>query len=148
MVVAACSPKVHEHTFQKCIKEGGLNENLLSIANVREHCSWAHGLSKKADRNEITKKAIDITKMAVSRAKFLTPLEDRYTDVEQRALVIGGGIAGIQSALDIANSGLKVTLVERTATIGGKMAQFNKVFPTNDCSICILAPKLSECYRY
>ncbi|MHA1991139.1 MAG: 4Fe-4S dicluster domain-containing protein [Candidatus Hodarchaeales archaeon] len=144
VVVAACSPKVHEHTFQKCIKEGGLNDNLLSIANIREHCSWAHGLSKKANKNDITNKAIDITKMAVARAKYLSPLEERYTEVEQRALVIGGGIAGIQTALDIANSGVKVTLVEKLATIGGKMAQFNKVFPTNDCSACILTPKMNE----
>ena len=144
VVVSACSPKVHEGTFKKCIAEAGLNENLLSISNIREQCSWAHGHLKKTDTNPITEKAIDITRMGVERAKYLTPLEDRFTDVVTQAVVIGGGIAGIQSALDIANAGFQVTLIEREASIGGKMAKFNKVFPTNDCSACILTPKMNE----
>jgi heterodisulfide reductase subunit A len=144
VVVSACSPKVHEGTFQKCIKEGGLNEAMLSIANIREQVSWAHGHGKKTNTIPITDKAIDITLMWVERARFLSPLDERWTEVKQHAVVIGGGIAGIQSALDIANAGFKVTLIEREASIGGKMSMFNKVFPTNDCSACILTPKMNE----
>lgn len=129
VVVASCSPRMHEPTFRECIGSAGLNPYLLEMANIREQCSWVH-----RDNKEIaTQKAIRLVEMAVAKTKKLEPLTPPHVPVNQKALVIGGGIAGIQAALDIASAGYKVTLVERLPTIGGKMAQLDKTFPTLDC---------------
>ena len=138
VVVAACSPKLHEATFQKACAEAGLNPYCLEIANIREQCSWIH----QDDKEGATKKAKTILSMAVAKARRLEPLEDIKVDMTKRALVIGGGIAGIQAALDIADSGYEVILVERDPSIGGHMAQLSETFPTLDCSQCILTPKM------
>jgi heterodisulfide reductase subunit A len=131
VVVASCSPRLHEPTFRECIGQIGLNPYLLEMANIREHCSWVHGDSPK----EATLKAIDAVKMAVARARHLMPGYEGKIPVTDAALVIGGGVAGIQAALDLADSGHKVYLVEKEPTIGGVMAQLDKTFPTMDCSI-------------
>ena len=138
VVISACSPQVHEKTFQNAIAEAGLNPYMLEIANIREHASWVH---KRAQTT--TDKAYDLVKSAVAKAARLTPLDVRRVPVEPAALVIGGGIAGIQSALDLADAGQKVYMVEREPSIGGNMAKLNKVFPTLDCSACILTPKMN-----
>lgn len=130
VVVAACSPRMHEPTFRRCLKEGGLNPYLLSMVNIREHSSWVHQMEPE----EATRKAIDLVRAAIGKARELRPLEPVLVPVERRALVIGGGIAGIQAALDIAQAGYHVTLVEKEPSIGGKMAQLDKTFPTLDCS--------------
>jgi len=129
VVVCACSPRMHEPTFSKCIADAGLNPYMLEMANIREQCSWVH-----EDKDAATEKAILLAKSAVAKARYLVPLEPDEVPVERRALVIGGGIAGIQAALDIANAGFEVTLVEREPSIGGRMAQLEKTFPTLDCS--------------
>ncbi|MFO8051210.1 MAG: CoB--CoM heterodisulfide reductase iron-sulfur subunit A family protein [Thermoplasmatota archaeon] len=139
IVVASCSPRMHEHTFRGVAKEGGLNPFTVEITNIREQCSWAH-----EDPGEATAKAKILVSSAVSKANLLEPLESSRTSVTPEALVVGGGIAGIQSALDIADSGFKVYLVEKEPTIGGRMAQLDKTFPTLDCSSCILTPKMME----
>ncbi len=140
IVIVACSPKLHEHTFRDLLKRVGLNPYMLVIANVREQCSWVHsGI-------EANLKARDLVRMAVARARHLKPLEKVRSPVKRSVLVIGGGVAGITSAL-ILSKFTKVYLVERSPTIGGHMALLNEVFPTNDCSICILAPKMSELWR-
>ena len=139
VVIASCSPKMHEDTFRRCIKSAGLNPHLLAIANIREQCSWVH-----EDRKRATEKAKDLVKMAIANAKNLEPLEDRKVPVNRNVLIVGGGIAGIHAALELAKAGIKVYLVEKEPSIGGKMALLNVVFPTNDCSICVLAPKMSE----
>ena len=144
VVVAACSPRMHEPTFRSCIKSAGLNPYLLEMANIREHCSWVHLHDKEAG----TEKAKDLVRMAVARARLLEPQEEIHVPVLQKALVIGGGVAGIQAALDMADSGYEVTLVEKEPSIGGRMAQIDKTFPTMDCSICILAPKMAEVGRH
>jgi heterodisulfide reductase subunit A len=144
IVVAACSPRMHEPTFRSCIEAAGLNRYLLEMANIREHCSWVH-LSQK---EEATEKAKDLVRMSVARARLLEPQEETDIPVTQRALVIGGGVAGIQAALDLADSGYEVVLVEKEPSIGGRMAQIDKTFPTMDCSICILAPKMAEAGRH
>ena len=131
VVVASCSPRLHEPTFRECISAVGLNPYLLDMANIREHCSWVHSTDKKA----ATTKAKDAVKMAVARARYLVPGQEGTVPVTDAALVIGGGIAGIQAALDLADSGHKVYLVEKEPTIGGIMAQLDKTFPTMDCSI-------------
>lgn len=131
VVVAACSPRLHEPTFRQCIAESDLNPYLLEMANIREHCSWVH-----ADNPEMaTMKAIDTVKMAVARARLLQPGEETQVPVTDAALVIGGGVAGIQAALDLADAGHMVYLVEKQPSIGGVMAQLDKTFPTMDCSI-------------
>jgi len=131
VVVAACSPRLHEPTFRQCIDEVGLNPYLLEMANIREHCSWVH-----ADNSEMaTMKAKDTVKMAVAKARLLSPGHEIQTPVTDAALVIGGGVAGIQAALDLADAGHMVYLVEKQPTIGGVMAQLDKTFPTMDCSI-------------
>ncbi|MEM2432655.1 MAG: CoB--CoM heterodisulfide reductase iron-sulfur subunit A family protein [Candidatus Bathyarchaeia archaeon] len=140
VVVAACSPNLHEQTFRKCIEDAGLNKYLLAMANIREHCSWVHESWPK----EATEKAIDAVRMAVARANLLEPLETIKVPVKRSCLVIGGGIAGIQAALDLANEGFDVYLVEKEPSIGGLMAKFDKTFPTMDCSMCILSPKMAE----
>jgi len=139
IVVAACSPTLHESTFRKCIEDAGLNRYLVTIANVREQCSWVHVQQPE----EATKKAVDIIKMAVARASLLKPLETIKVPVKKSCLVIGGGITGIQAALDLAEDGFDVYLIEKKPSLGGHMAQLDKTFPTMDCSLCILSPKMS-----
>ncbi len=144
VVVASCSPRMHEPTFRSVIDDEGMNPYCLEMANIREHCSWVH----KGDEEKATKKAQELVNVAVEKALFLESLEQSEIDVVQEALVIGGGIAGIQAALDIADQGKKVYLVEREPSIGGKMAQLDKTFPTLDCSSCILTPKMMDVARH
>ncbi len=139
VVVACCSPRMHEHTFQNVISDAGLNPYMLEIANIREQCSWVHD-----DRKVATEKAKKLVEAAVAKARQLEPLSPSTIDVVPDALVIGGGIAGIQAALEIAENGHRVYLVEKTSTLGGRMAQLDKTFPTLDCSSCILTPKMME----
>jgi heterodisulfide reductase subunit A len=139
IVVASCSPLLHELTFRRAVGEAGLNPYLLEMANIREQCSWIH-----ADIEEATKKAAEIIKATVEKVKYNDALEPAKIPVNPRALVLGGGIAGIQAALDIANSGYETILVERTPSIGGHMAQLSETFPTLDCSQCILTPKMVD----
>jgi heterodisulfide reductase subunit A2 len=131
VVVAACSPRMHEQTFRKTISDAGLNPFVLEMANIREFSSWCHSSTPK----EATAKAKDIVRMAVAKARLLQPLETMEVPVTKNALVIGGGISGINSALDLANMGYQVYLVEKNESIGGHMAQLDKTFPTLDCSI-------------
>ncbi len=131
VVVASCTPRQHEPTFRQCVYEAGLNPYLMEMANLREHCSWVH----PDDRDGATAKAKDLVASAVARARFLQAQEEMSVPVSQRALVIGGGIAGIEAALEMAEAGHKVTLVEKTPSIGGVMAQLDKTYPTMDCSI-------------
>ncbi|MEM3465827.1 MAG: CoB--CoM heterodisulfide reductase iron-sulfur subunit A family protein, partial [Candidatus Jordarchaeales archaeon] len=140
VVIAACSPKMHENTFRKTLASAGLNPYLLEIANIREQVSWAHF----RERDKATEKAKVLVKAAVAKARLLEPLEKKEMPVERSVLVIGGGVAGIQAALDLAEAGLKVYLVEKSPSIGGHMAQLNKTFPTIDCSACILTPKMVD----
>jgi len=139
VVIACCSPRMHEHTFRGVVEDGGVNAFNLEIANIREQCSWAH-----TDKNDATEKAKSLVRGAVAKAKLLEPLQTSSIKVTPAALVVGGGISGIQSALDLAEEGHKVYLVERSPTIGGRMAQLDKTFPTLDCSGCILTPKMME----
>ncbi len=131
VVVAACSPRMHEPTFRKTVSEAGLNPFVFEMANIREFSSWCHPSNPK----EATEKAKDIVRMAVAKSRSLAPLETMEVPVTKNALVIGGGIAGINSALDLANMGFQVYLVEKSESIGGHMAQLDKTFPTLDCSI-------------
>lgn len=140
VVVASCSPRMHEPTFRRCIADAGLNPYLLEMANIREQCSWVH----PDDMERATDKATDLVKMAIAKASHDAPLQKSLSPVTKRALVVGGGIAGIQTALDIANNGYQVDILEKEPTIGGKMAQIDKTFPTLDCSACILTPKMVE----
>jgi len=131
VVVAACSVRMHEPTFRATVAEAGLNPFLMEMANIREQCTWAHG----HDREGALAKAKDLIASAVAKASFLVPLQMIKVPVTKRALVIGGGVAGISAALDLGDQGLETILVEREPTIGGTMAQLNKTFPTMDCSI-------------
>jgi heterodisulfide reductase subunit A len=140
VVVASCSPRLHETTFRKTCEDAGLNKYLFEMANIREHCSWVHLYDKEAG----TEKAKDLVKMAVAKAALLEPAVEAEVPITRRALVIGGGVAGIQASLDLADTGYKVYLVEKEPSIGGMMARIDKTFPTMDCSICILAPKMSD----
>ena len=140
VVVASCSPRLHEPTFRRACEDAGLNKYLFEMANIREHCSWVH----LHDRKEATEKAKDLVKMAVVKAALLAPAEEIEVPITRKALVIGGGVAGIQAALDLADTGYHVYLVEKEPSIGGMMARIDKTFPTMDCSICILAPKMSD----
>ena len=140
VVVASCSPRLHEPTFRKACEDAGLNKYLFEMANIREHCSWVH----LYDRESATEKAKDLVKMAVAKASLLQPVEEIEVPIKRKALIIGGGVAGIQAALDLADTGYKVHLVEKEPSIGGMMARIDKTFPTMDCSICILAPKMSD----
>jgi heterodisulfide reductase subunit A len=139
VVIAACSPTLHELTFGNCAEAAGLNRYLITIANIREQCSWVH----VHEPEEATRKAVDLVKMAVARAGLLEPLKATKVPVRKSSLVIGGGITGIQAALDLADEGFDVYLVEKNPSLGGHMAQLDKTFPTMDCSLCILAPKMS-----
>ena len=143
IVVGACSPRMHEATFRKAAEAAGLNPFMVEIANIREHCSWIH-----KDMDEATEKAIILVRTAIAKVKLNAPLTAGESPVVKRALVIGGGIAGIQAALDIADAGFEVDIVEKNATIGGRMAQLDKTFPTLDCSACILTPKMVDCAQH
>jgi heterodisulfide reductase subunit A len=131
VVVGSCSPRLHEPTFRQMLIAAGLNPYLLEMANLREQCSWVH----MKDPAAATAKALDLVQMAVARARDLAPLVEPKLPMTQRALVIGGGVAGIQAALDMADNGYEVVMVEKQASIGGVMAQLDKTFPTMDCSI-------------
>ena len=139
IVVCSCSPRMHEATFRKTAAAAGLNPYMVEIANIREQCSWVH-----KDIPTGTEKAIILGKAAVAKVNLNTPLTPGESPVTKRALVIGGGIAGIQTALDIADAGFPVDIVEKKPTIGGKMAQLDKTFPTLDCAACILTPKMVD----
>jgi heterodisulfide reductase subunit A len=141
VVVSACSPHMHEKTFRKACEAAGLNPYRCEIANIREQCSWVHHDSTKKTG---TRKSIDLTRMTIERLKRNKPLKKTSIPVTKRALVIGGGIAGIQAAIDIADGGREVILVEREPSIGGNMARLSETFPTMDCSQCILTPKMVE----
>ncbi len=131
VVVASCSPRLHEPTFRACVASVGLNPYLFEMANIREHCSWVH----LQDRQAATQKACGIIQAAVARAHWLYPQEEEQLPVTDAALVIGGGVAGIQAALDLADAGHPVYLVEKEPSIGGIMARLDKTYPTMDCSI-------------
>ena len=139
IVVCSCSPRMHEATFRKTAAAAGLNSYMVEIANIREQCSWVH-----KEMPIGTEKAIILAKAAVAKVSLNAPLTPGESPVTKRALVIGGGIAGIQTALDIADAGFPVDIVETKPTIGGKMAQLDKTFPTLDCAACILTPKMVD----
>ena len=139
IVVCSCSPRMHEATFRKAAERAGINPYMVEIANIREHCSWIH-----KDMEEATKKAVILARAAIAKVNLNTPLQAGESLVTKRALVIGGGIAGIQTALDIADAGYEVDIVEKTPSIGGRMSQLDKTFPTLDCSACILTPKMVD----
>ena len=139
VVVGACSPRMHEGTFRKAAEKAGLNPYLVELANIREHCSWVHPAGEAT-----TRKALDIVRTLVEKVKKDTPLAPIRVPITKTALVVGGGIAGIQAALDIANADHKVILVEKTPSIGGHMSQLSETFPTLDCSQCILTPRMVE----
>jgi len=143
VVVASCSPRMHEPTYRTVLAETGGNAYCFEMGNIREQCSWVH-----KDREGGTKKAIDIVAGAVARAFMLEPLEPREVDVIPQCLVIGGGVSGIYAALGVAEKGFKTYLVEKTPSIGGHMAQLDKTFPTLDCSACILTPKMVDAARH
>ncbi len=139
VVVAACSPQMHEPTFRRVCQEAGLNPYLFEMANIREHCSWV-----TEDKPKATEKAKALVSAAVKRVYYHQPLVAREVPFNPDTLIVGGGIAGIQASLEIADSEHKVYLVERTPSIGGHMIQFDKTFPTLDCSACILTPKMTQ----
>ena len=131
VVVAACSVRLHEPTFRKCVSEAGLNPFLMEMANIREQVTWVHG----HHAGEALAKTKDVVAGHVAKARYLTDLSEIEVPVTKRAMVIGGGIAGISAALDLGDMGIETILVEKDLTIGGRMAQLNKTFPTMDCSI-------------
>jgi Heterodisulfide reductase, subunit A and related polyferredoxins len=139
VVICSCSPRMHETTFRKAAASAGLNPYMVEIANIREQCSWVH-----KDKEIGTEKAIILGRTAIAKVNLNAPLTPGQTPVTKRALVIGGGIAGMQAALDIADAGFPVTIVERETSLGGKMVMLDKTFPTMDCSACICTPKMSE----
>jgi len=140
IVVAACSPRMHEKTFRKALSDAGMNPYLLEVANIREHSSWVH----QKDKQAATEKSCDLIRMAVAKSIGNEQLHEISVPVTKRALVIGGGIAGIQAALDIADARIPVVLVEKSPSIGGRMAQLDETFPTLDCSQCILTPRMVD----
>ena len=139
VVVASCSPRMHEPTFRKTAATVGLNPYMLEMANIREHCSWVHH-----DRREATEKAKNLVRLLVEKVKRNIPLKEIEVPVTQRVMVVGAGIAGIQAALDVAAAGYQVVLVERKPSIGGHMSMLDETFPTLDCSQCILTPRMVE----
>jgi NADH:ubiquinone oxidoreductase subunit E/NAD-dependent dihydropyrimidine dehydrogenase PreA subunit len=139
VVVASCSPLLHEQTFRRATAAGGLNPFLFQMVNIREHDSWVH-----TDRKEATEKAKALARAAIGRVAHQRALEVKKVPIHPDVLIVGGGIAGIHSALTLANAGKKVYLVERDPSIGGHMAKFDKTFPTLDCAACILTPKMSQ----
>ncbi len=142
-VVAACSPRLHEPTFRMATKMGGLNPFRFEMANIREQGAWVH----MHDREGATEKAKDAIRIAVAKASLLQDLIPKSVPVEKAAMVVGAGIAGMQAALDLANAGIKTYLIEKSPTIGGRMSQLDKTFPTLDCSQCILTPKMVDVGR-
>jgi len=138
IVIATCSPAMHEETFRRAVADAGLNPYLLEIVNLREQVSWAH----TDEPEKATEKAKDLVRMGLARVRLLEPLERSKVSAEKSVLVLGGGIAGIQASLDLANAGFHVYLAEKAPSIGGRMAQLDKTFPTLDCSACILTPKM------
>jgi heterodisulfide reductase subunit A len=151
VVVASCSPRLHELTFRNAVQEGGLNPYCFEMTNIREHCSWVH-----EDKEKATEKALALIRAAAARATLLEPLEPKKVSVIPKALVLGGGIAGIQASLDLANAGYKVYLVELAPSLGGRTVQLSKIFPlercadscTGSCFYCFLLPKIVDCYRH
>lgn len=139
VIVAACSPQMHEPTFRRVCQQAGLNAYLFQMANIREHCSWV-----TTDKAKATQKAKALVSAAVERIVHHTPLEPQKITIDPNVLIVGGGIAGIQAAIEIANGGKKVYLVEKDPSIGGQMAKLDKTFPTLDCSACILTPKMTQ----
>ncbi len=131
VVVAACTPRMHEPTFRACVAQAGLNPFLMEMVNIREGCSWVHALEPE----RATKKACHLVRMAVAKARALKPLSPRRFPLKDAVLVIGGGVAGIQASLDLADAGHQVYLVERQPSLGGLMAQLHKTYPTMDCAI-------------
>lgn len=129
VVIASCSPRMHEKTFRKAVEAGGLNGYMFEMVNIREQNSWVHH-----DRPSATRKALDLIRMGVSKVLLNKPLQITTIPITKQAMVIGGGISGMQAALDIAEAGHQVVLVEREASIGGKMTQIDKTFPTMDCA--------------
>jgi len=136
VVVAACSPRMHERTFGAALERGGLSRYLLQHCNIREGCSWV-----TRDRRQATAKALALLTAAIDRVRHLRPLTVRSVDVRKEVMVVGGGIAGLQAALEMADAGRQVYLVERQPHIGGHMTQFDKTFPTLDCAACIMTPR-------
>ena len=143
IVVASCSPLLHEHTFREATQKGGLNPYFFQMVNIRENVSWVN-----EDKGEATLKAKDLSRAAIHRSNFSKALEKRKVPINQTAMVVGGGIAGIHAALTLANAGKKVILIEKEPTIGGHMAKFDKTFPTLDCAACILTPKMSAVKKH
>ena len=139
VVLCSCSPRMHEKTFRSCAERAGLNAYKVEVANIREQCSWV-----MKEMGDATEKAIALGKAAVAKTILDTPLIEGETPMTKRALVIGGGIAGITAALDIADAGFPVDIVEKDYTVGGKMAKLDKTFPTLDCASCIVTPKMTE----
>jgi heterodisulfide reductase subunit A len=139
VVVSSCTPRMHETTFRRAVERAGLNRYMFEMANIREHVSW---INKEMQAN--TRKAVELTRMAVEKLRLNKPLVPKRFEINKRVLVIGGGVAGIQAALDCAEGGREVVLVEREVTIGGKMAKLDKTFPTVDCSSCVLGPKMVD----
>jgi len=137
VVVAACSPLMHEGTFRKAVETAGMNRYYFEMANIREQVSWV-----STDQQSATEKAKSLLRAAINRVKFHEALEMRRVPILKRAMVVGGGIAGIEAALQMADAGFEVVMVEREASIGGHMSQFDKTFPTLDCAACILTPKM------
>ena len=137
VVVSSCSPLMHEVTFRGAVQDAGMNPYLFQMTNIREHCSWVHD-----NKAQATEKAKRLIRAAVRRVGEQVPLEEKEVPVHPDSLVVGAGIAGIEAALRIADSGKKVYLVEREPSIGGHMATFDKTFPTMDCAACILTPKM------
>jgi len=140
VVVASCSPRMHEATFRKVVEEGGLNPYLFEMANLREHCSWVHA----TEPDKATKKAQDLVRIAVAKARLLEPLQKKSVPVTERALVIGAGVAGMRAAVDLAQRGFEITLVEEQPTIGGKTARLNKLYPTDEHAMDALAPMMKH----
>ena len=140
VVIASCSPQFHEKTFKSTLEKAGLNPYVLEMANFREHCSWTH----RSEPEIATEKAIDLIRSSIEKVRHDYPLEKKKIAMGNRVLVIGGGVAGIQASLDLANAGKEVTLVEKEPTIGGNMAMLTKTFPTEDCAACIISPKMAE----
>lgn len=140
IVIAACSPQFHEKTFRATLVKAGLNPYVLEIANIREQCSWPHFNYP----DFATEKAKDLTNIAVAKSRLDEPLGAKTIPIGKRVLVVGGGIAGIQAALDLGDAGFQVHLVEKEPSIGGKMAQLSRTFPTEDCAACILSPKMAD----
>ncbi|MFB0501652.1 MAG: 4Fe-4S binding protein [Candidatus Bathyarchaeia archaeon] len=140
VIVASCTPRMHEPTFRGVVEEAGLNPYLFEMTNIREHCSWVHA----AEPRKATKKAKDLIRMSVAKASLLEPLQKREVEVTERAVVIGAGVSGMRSALDLANRGFEVYLIERAPSIGGRMAQLDEVYPTGEKALDILGPLMKS----